>query len=1009
MNKILALIFHLWILGGLLEFFCFSFTTSLLDYQGLDVPAKTHIDIRFAEVEKHCSSVISSASELTPDDNRRYRLQMELSFHNGDWEQETGGSPLMPFNDNDMPKNSSSFISPYKLVSFAVTNMDPIWSTQNMVTVSGVMSIGITRDSISEYKSYKEFCMSPGVSTLGIVFEGVYVEKNGGERLLCLMGKTSALPSFKGLIDAGKSVEGDRLTYNYQPTLLEDDQILLVLHYPRIFTLTTRAIHGEMRSLREESDLKYFDKVQISSQLGQYSEYQFGSEGFMSKAYTLYSNHDDWMDDGIKFSNASMFCRNLKKWTAYYVYNIVPNWKCNNRDDYCSKLGHFGFESEIWSMNRSFDSVRLIMQNVRCKQETYESNFSNARVAVVFRLIPSSAKQDTEAARTGIGMTLLAEGIWNLSSSELCMVGCLGGSDRCDSQVCLYFPHQFSVKQRSFMSGSVSSIVHGTGSYSFLFEKVLQSADFVDHNWYIYSQLSYKYSKIELARNFLERSQSPNFKASITKSLVSNLTPKDGGELYFLYCLSKELSLRVFAVPDPLPIAHPWGTRIEMKVISLGPLFGSSPSELYGSQLKKNPFNAQDAPTKNHLLNVSAYIQFIGKSYNNLSLLSVEGLYDPIVGKMYLIGCRDVRGLPKILFKSMDLEDGRDCLIEVKIQYPSLINRIVKISIASQRNKDNPLHFSRINLQTRMISYEDQTHDIFFRRNFEGILRILMLSAMVVIILKQLSYIRDKADVVPYVSLTMLGIQILGYSLPLISDAEILFKWKVSQFGGYRSYNLENDQWLDFAKLILPFAIIFTLSFFQNVRKSRLRIPAPKPGKFLNEKHVFIITLFLHVFGFIIAHIVHRVNVNHMLLEPENFELMSANATSNFQKWVTEIEKYVALVQDFFLLPQIIGNFLWEIHGKPLCKSYYIGFTILRLLLNVYDIIRDPICNPYSHEDERIILMHFLPSPGIISIPLTLVVLAITVYIQQRRNYQKLRQTIKMWQCKLLRSESKNV
>ena len=64
---------------------------------------------------------------------------------------------------------------------------------------------------------------------------------------------------------------------------------MLILRYPEIFTSTSRAILGELRSLNKKSDPKYFDKVQISSQLSYDWKYHFVSEQLVSRACNPYS------------------------------------------------------------------------------------------------------------------------------------------------------------------------------------------------------------------------------------------------------------------------------------------------------------------------------------------------------------------------------------------------------------------------------------------------------------------------------------------------------------------------------------------------------------------------------------------------------------------------------------------------------------------------------------------------------------------------------------------------
>ncbi|MED6110967.1 hypothetical protein PIB30_047964 [Stylosanthes scabra] len=62
---------------------------------------------RAAEIEKHCSSYLSLASKLSPDANRGIRIKTELSFSNGDWEQEDGHATLMSFEGHGFPRNRS--------------------------------------------------------------------------------------------------------------------------------------------------------------------------------------------------------------------------------------------------------------------------------------------------------------------------------------------------------------------------------------------------------------------------------------------------------------------------------------------------------------------------------------------------------------------------------------------------------------------------------------------------------------------------------------------------------------------------------------------------------------------------------------------------------------------------------------------------------------------------------------------------------------------------------------
>ncbi|KAJ4951574.1 hypothetical protein NE237_028406 [Protea cynaroides] len=1038
--KILLLFVYLWSLLGLFLFFFSSFTISYTTaFQGFeaskpqDYPSVTFKDgDRLDEVKRECKSFMSSASELKPDDNRVHRIKNELPFLNGDWVQEGGGAPLIPFVDINMPNSSSSTHLPNKnsssstrhplnLISFWVTGVDSAHPSQKVVGVTGMLYMGITRNGSFAYKPYgenAEFQMWPGRSQLTIFFQGIYMEteKNGGGRVMCLLGNA--------MLPARQPDSTDPWVWvnYYRPTLLQDDQILLVLHYPKTLTLTTRAIRGEMKSLNQKSNIKFFDKVQIYSQLGPYANYEFGSTQLVSKACEPYPYPDGLIDDGIDIYRGSELCGILQRFTSGEAFSIVPNWKCNGSGDYCRKLGPFMTGSEINSTEGGFKNVRLLMQDVRCEPRKGQGNDNVARVSAVFRAVPPFENPYTAVERTGLSnMTLTAEGIWSSSNGQLCMVGCIGlvGAelDGCNSRICSYVPISFSITQRSIILGSISIISNKTGSFFPLsFERIMQPSELWDQ--FSASHLSYKYSKFNQAGAVLERNQPSNFRAAFKKSFLKYPKLEDSsGFLVSLSVLSEDLTLHVSAIPDPIPKVRRQRTSVQMDVISLGPLFGHYWSSENDSSVKGEiPFQAKTESTERQLLlNVSAQLTLSGKLYSNVSMLFLEGLYDPTTGKMYLIGCRDVRASWKILFESMDLEAGLDCLIEVIVEFPPttarwLVSPMAKISISSQRNEDDPLYFSQIKLMTLPILYRKQREDILSRKGVEGILRILTLSMAISCILSQLFYIREKLDAVPYISLVMLGVQALGYSIPLITGAEALFRQMASESYESPSYDLEKNQWfhvIDYTvKILILVAFLLTLRLCQKVWKSRIRLLTRtplEPGRVPSDKKCLLINLIIHMVGFIIVLIVHAINASQRPLPPQQYMDRRGNIYALWE-WETTLEEYVGLVQDFFLLPQIVGNYLWQIQCTPLRKVYYVGITVVRLLPHVYDYIRAPVSNPYFSEEYEFVnpSLDFYSKFGDIAIPVTAVVLAIIVYIQQRWSYEKLSQTLNSRPHKLL-------
>lgn len=237
----------------------FSFATAFTAFENWDDTSVVYTKNRFAEIQEKCGPVLSSASELKPDDDRSSRIKKELSFSNGDWEQESGGAPLMPFDDKEMHRNAAGHGSFLKLASFWMIDVDPVHRASNMVSLSGIMEIGITAHQPLSYRPgwSPKFRKDPGFSSMTILFEWVYIEteENGGERLIFLLG-TSMMPRTNQFIPSQELADmyGYKFEEQRLPPLIQDDQIMLVLRYNRTSSLTTGNITGEMKSFHEKSD-----------------------------------------------------------------------------------------------------------------------------------------------------------------------------------------------------------------------------------------------------------------------------------------------------------------------------------------------------------------------------------------------------------------------------------------------------------------------------------------------------------------------------------------------------------------------------------------------------------------------------------------------------------------------------------------------------------------------------------------------------------------------------------
>lgn len=232
------------------------------------------------------------------------------------------------------------------------------------------------------------------------------------------------------------------------------------------------------------------------------------------------------------------YCWLIEQFSSDEV-TVEPNWNFNGKYGDCGKLGPFAGE-EVNSMN-----VRILIQNLRCELEIGESNASTAGVSAVFRAVPSDNLQVSQT-RSGLdGMTLAA--VWSSSSGQLCMVGCLGHTNRvangCHSRICVYIPVSSSITQR-IMYGSITNIGNETDAFIPLsFYRKMQPWELQKR--FGTSHLSYKYTKIKLGSLLLEKSENFNLDSIIKKSILRYPMQEDGNEQDTLSLLSESLTFHV--------------------------------------------------------------------------------------------------------------------------------------------------------------------------------------------------------------------------------------------------------------------------------------------------------------------------------------------------------------------------------------------------------------------------------------------------------------------------------
>ncbi|GJN32885.1 hypothetical protein PR202_gb21425 [Eleusine coracana subsp. coracana] len=824
---------------------------------------------RFAEVQRHCRPVLSSASVLADDPHRSGFVKRFLSFEKGDWRQAPGHAPLMPFDGRDDARRRP----PLSLATFMLTHVGEgkYGGQTTAVNVSGVLFLSVSRKSRDSDiwpreprgpVTSPEFKISPGETKLRIVLEGVYTESATSEndeeaeikRVLCMVGRAHLPMRDAGPWDWAKNSGRGA----FSPPVTEDGNIVLVLRSPKEPSLTNRAVLGEMRSTNAESAAGYFDPVHLVSRLLWYPLHKARSEELVSGACSPPLPAIEAEDvAGKPLFKGRFLCEVLSRYGHGIALGIRSQRHCDCAANSCRDrdLGPFETDRDA-DADELLGVGSLMMQDLHCDTGR-EGGVEN--ISAVFRAVPSWEDPYTAARRSGLsGMTLSAEGVWNASAGQACMVACRGiGDTACHFRVCMYMPMTFSLADRSVLVSDRNAIL-----------------------------LNY---------------------VSKTSRVASKVPP----------------------VPD-----------------------------------RQSP------------INVSAQLTAVGDTgITAFSVMSLEGVYSPEEGLMQLVGC--------LVNRALD-EEEMDCSIEMRVEYPPtnthwlFIWSTAKVHIASMRDAGDPLHFDTMQLRS-IPQYRKPRPDNVSRGIADGVLCIVLLLAAVAAAGSQLRHLKAHADVAPYVSLVMLGVQALGFGVPLVTaDIQALLGTATSRSDDIMASAMPTFSYMlnrmsrvyRTIYLAVNFlcvgAFVLTLWIAEKVRRSRARMLARsplEPGRVPGDAKVFVYHCIVHLALFV-------------LVLALNGQAMT-------------VEQHIRLMQDLFLLPQVIGNVVWRVNCKPLAKGFYLGVTAIRLLPHVYEYVRPPPPVTFTQDENgNGSWSVFFPSgAGSLVTPAVAVLLGVVVYVQQRWNY----------------------
>ncbi|KAJ7530290.1 hypothetical protein O6H91_15G088100 [Diphasiastrum complanatum] len=780
-------------------------------------------------------------------------------------------------------------------------------------------------------------------------------------------------------------------------------------------TLRSSAIRGVLRSLAEPGASMYFDPIKLSSQLGPYAVYHF-------------------------MITSGSFVGQTCKDSSHFA--PVDREKVYRGTAFCSIFSQFVHQNAL-QIHDGSGGTRLLVQDVRCIdfQATDGERFAN--VSAILRKVTVGEDQSLAMQRTGVDdHALVVDGVWRSSVGVLCMAGCQNptsdteDSEECFAKVGITIPVLISLHQQSLLLLNISDTRRRPrSSLSGLYFLPINIDGEVHPD--VLKKLHYEYGKISEAEAMI------SWKEATGLSLTSKLGPK------FLIYPSMKLGYHTLSRALSVYSSIMWIKSNQRELQSRGYLsfqpiaindficIDSSQSEgapgdkdhsSHGKQVKPSEWTAYEETSNtsyieeqddhermkkgDSMVKVAARLMITsGGDITPMNTISAEGVYNPKTGSMHLAGCR------------IDGGEDVDCRVEIVVQYPAmnvrwLINPSVNFYIRNSSDKQET------QLKAAAFSfYEDiAVKQIISEKSMEGILIMTSLTLTVVCISSQLVQTRWKNPSLPFVSQVMLVVQATGYMISVTTGAEGLlsrmlherFDQQSSQFAMEAEMEGEWTGFISYTVKLLNLVTFMLVTFlFQSVRKARVAMANNRlhdPQKPPQERRVIVIFALIHAVGFLIMLaakyiILHRDDGSKPKMTRWQAGWEGGIANDSF--WFKQMKNYAVVVQDLFLLPQVIAGFIWDMQGKPLRYLYYLGLTILRLLPHVYDLLRSSVLSSQvSHlkdevlvNDSGVELMDHSQFSGDIPIAVLALLLVVAVFFQQTS-------VARRWRKAVLRSSS---
>ncbi|CAH8345564.1 unnamed protein product [Eruca vesicaria subsp. sativa] len=552
-------------------------------------------------------------------------------------------------------------------------------------------------------------------------------------------------------------------------------------------------------------------------------------------------------------------------------------------------------------------SEYMSLLSLLCDGEKMRMVLSFSNVSGFSRLFPFDPRD-----------TLVAEGGWDVEKSRFCGVACriLNFTDSlsnavvgdCSLRLSLRFPAALSITRTAPVVGELWSGETGRIEFSSINDPLWR-----------FSGLRYEYTESKRVGELCKKrskSKGKHYPDAQTSDMRFVMSVKDSGGGGNVLRSAR---------------ASPYfvGDKLYHDLLVRG----------QGVGLSGVPMMNVNSVTKS-FTNITYKIRFLNPVTESRGDIYAEGTYDRETGELCMVGCQSVK-----------VNSTVDCSLVIRFKFSPIDSKSddrLKGYIESTREKTDPLYVGRMEVVSRSI-YVHQAKESVWRMDLEIAMVLISNTLSCLFVGMQLYHMSKHQETLPFISIAMLTLLVLGHMIPLLLNFEELFK---SGHNNQESLFFENDRWLEAKEIVVR--IVTMIAFLLECRLLQLAWSGRKNAEDHHrdavwdaEKMVSYVCLPLYITGGLIAWLVNHNRTPKRVVyigKPRARNLLYRPVTlkRTFQRpslW-KDLKSYGGLMLDAFLLPQILFNGFSNSDSKSLAASFYVGHSFVRLLPHAYDLYR---------------------------------------------------------------------